>query len=330
MLPSKIDLITLRELPGVGERTVTRLVALVRRRGQSLRSVLAASPQRLEREFRLPAIAIDRLHRQGERHLERCRWIESELRRAGATLWSSGEVGFPERLRRNLRDPPPMLYALGSAAILRRPCAAILSSREIEDGTLAAIVAATRCAAGHGFAAAIGGMKSTHRLAALAARAAAGHRIVVLDRGLFASFGSDFRTDPFGCGPDKTALDRRTTLVLSSFRPEDHAAPDSGRRRDEIIAALGDFVFAASARPGGEVERICTHALSIGVPVVVWHDVLNPALRDAGATVVDAAALDATFRRFQALPRKEVPREDRPPHRQPRRRAARKPRSPVE
>lgn len=276
--------------------------------------------------LRPPAIA--RLCQQRQRHFQRCRWIGDELKRAGASLMSPGFSRFPHRLLRDLRDPPPMLFALGNRSILDRPCVAVLSSREIRDHTLAATVAVILAAREVGFTTAIGGMKSTHRLAAISTRASEVMRIVVLDRGLFAAFASDFRSDPFGCGGRRTPLDRRSTLVLSSFRPEDHAAPNSGRRRDELIAALGDVIFVGSARAGGVTERICLEALSRGKPVLVWHQDGNGALERAGAQPIDGAALAIALKRFQATGlERAVRRASRQPYPQLRPRRGRRRRS---
>src|SRR5262249_10189144 len=103
--------------------------------------------------------------------------------------------------------------------------------------------------------------------------------------------------DPFGFGPGRTRFDPRTTLVLSVFRPHDHATPRSGRRRDELIAALGDVIVALSARPGGEVERICLRALARGQCVLSWNGE-STSLRAAGAAPIDAHDLVYGLRRF--------------------------------
>lgn len=297
MLPSADDLIALRELPGVGERTVCRLIALLEQRGETVRGLLEASPARLVELYQMPDSAIRRLTGQREQHLARCRWIAEELRRAGARVLTANDAGYPATLTRSLRAPAPMLFTLGRRTILRAPCLAILSSRGIVDHTLQALVTVIRAARAAGASIAIGGMKSTHRLAAMTSRAVGARRIVVLDRGLFSAFGFDYRSDPFGCGDRRAILDRRSTLVLSTFRPEDHAAPDSARRRDQLIAALGHVVFATSARPGGEVERTCLAAIAAGKRVLVWGD-HNQTLIAAGAQEVDAARIDSGLSRF--------------------------------
>jgi hypothetical protein len=302
------DLLVLRELPGIGERTVVRTIERARRRGETLRAVLEASPATLSAIYGFPPSAIERLSQQRDRHLHRCHWILAELDRAGGRLLTEVSPNFPVRLQRSLRHPPPMLFALGNHRLLERPCIAMLSSREIVEQTVPAIVAVVRTAKDNGWVLATGGMKSTHRLAAISARAGAADRIVVLDRGLFATFASDFRSDPFGCGKRPARLDLHRTLILSSFRPEDHAAPSSGRRRDEIIAALGNVIFAASARPGGETERICEDALARRTPVWLWSASENGRLTSAGARRVDAASVSALVRQLSAPARKVAPR----------------------
>jgi len=295
--PSHEDLITLRELPGVGERTLCRLIALLEQRGETVRGMLEANPARLVELYQMPDSAIRRLTVQRDQHLARCRWIAEELRRAGARVVTATDAGFPPMLARSLKAPAPMLFTLGRLAILRAPCLAILSSRGVVDHTLQALVTTIRAARAAGVSIAIGGMKSTHRLAAMTSRAVGASRIVVLDRGLFAAFGYDYRSDPFGCGDRPAILDRGSTLVLSTFRPEDHAAPDSARRRDQLITALGHVVFATSARPGGEVEQTCLAALDGGKRVLVWGD-HNQTLIAAGAQKVDAARIESGLSQF--------------------------------
>lgn len=292
------ELIALRELPGVGERTLARLIALTEGRGEALHSVLDATPARMAAVYDLPAPAITRLCEQRQRHLARCYRLVEDLRTTGVRILRRGREDFPARLERELTPPPPLLFAFGNLSMLTLPCVAILASREIEDETVPATVSVLRKAREERLAVAIGGMKTHHRIAAISARAIGTERIVVLDRGLFAAFGADLTRDPFGCGNRPTRLDA-ATLVLSPHRPEDHAAPNNGRRRDEMIAAFGDLVFASSARPNGEVERICRAALQRGKPVYVWRGA-NAGLMAAGARALSPDSLAGGLRRLLA------------------------------
>lgn len=302
---SEEAILCLRELPGVGERTLSRIFAHVARRGEHLCGVISATPATLTTEYGLPAAAIRRLCEQRDLHLARCRRIADELRRAGVQMLTPARAPYPARLLGG-DHPPPLLFALGNTDIAKRPTVAILASREIAVDSVNALVAIARAAAATRMSVAVGGMKSTHRIAAIATRATGAQRIVVLDRGLCAAFGYDYDREPFGCGDRRAPLDRSRTLALSPFRPEDHAAPNSGRRRDQVIAGLGDVVFACRARPGGETERICLAALRRGRAVVLW-DGENRALLESGAVLAHRARLVEQLTRLLAPPTEPPP-----------------------
>jgi predicted Rossmann fold nucleotide-binding protein DprA/Smf involved in DNA uptake len=290
-------LVTLAELPRVGERRLSRLQALARRRGMALARILALPPAALAREYGLPAAARARLEDHRFWHAAHCRALIASLAACGARLCQPGDAHYPRRWLERADPAPPLAYAYGGPDLLARPAAALLASRTPDEQTVTATMRVARCAALEGFALVVGGMKSTHRIAAVTARAAGAPRLVVLDRGLFAAFGGPPAYDPFGFGPGRMRFDPSATLVLSMFRPHDHGTPRSGRRRDELIAALGDIVVALSARPGGEVERICLRALDRGQCVLTWQG-SSPSLVAAGAVPVDDADLRRGLTRF--------------------------------
>jgi hypothetical protein len=131
--------------------------------------------------------------------------------------------------------------------------------------------------------------------------------VIILDRGLFATFADANPYDAFGFGPCRSPLDTRSTLVLSPFRLNDHAVPRNGRRRDQLMAALADLVVAVSARPGGEIERICLQALDRGQSVLSWHGE-NRGIVAAGATPIDEEDLRAGLQQFLTRPMTYKPR----------------------
>lgn len=267
---TRLGLAALAELPRVGERRLATIQMRAVAAGMSLAEVAALEPCALVRRFGLPAAAAAHLEREGARHAARCRALLTALAASGVILCRPGDPGYPRRWTERLSQPPPFAYAHGAAALLRRPVLALLSSRTVDEAAIAGAARIAGRAAAGGFAVAVGGMKSTHRIAATMARAAGAPRLVVLDRGMLDAFGGRFDLDPFGFGPDRPSFDPRTTLALSVCRPRDHATPRSGRRRDELVAALGDLVVALHARPGGEVERICLDALARGRRVASW------------------------------------------------------------
>jgi predicted Rossmann fold nucleotide-binding protein DprA/Smf involved in DNA uptake len=292
-----LALVMLAELPRVGERRLLRVQARARSCGLPLARVIGLAPGALAHEYGLPAAALARLQRQRFWHTAHCRALVANLAGCGASLCQPGEPPYPRRWTERADPAPPLVYAHGAAELLAQPTAALLASRAPTEETVTATVRVAQRAALDGLALAVGGMKTTHRIAAATARAAGAPRLVVLDRGLFAAFGGPPQFDPFGLGPGRARFDPRSTLVLSIFRPHDHATPRNGRRRDELIAALGDIVVALSARPGGEVERICLRALTRGQCVLSWHG-NSPTLIAAGAAPLDEGDLVHGFGRF--------------------------------
>jgi hypothetical protein len=291
-----LALLTLAELPRVGERRVARICERARGGGTSLAEVLALPSAVLERDFGLPAAALTRLARARLWHAAHCRGILARLDACGGRLCAPADADYPQQWLARVA-PPPLAYAYGDDTLLGLPTVALLSSRALTEQVVMATMRVVRRAAADGCAVAVGGMKGTHRIAAMAVRASRARRLVVLDRGLFAAFARGLEFDPFGVAPGHARFDPGATLVLSSFRAHDHAVPRNGRRRDELIAALGDVVVALSARSGGEIERICLRALDRGQCVLIWQ-AQNDALLAAGAHPLDERELERGLRRF--------------------------------
>jgi len=251
-------------------------------------------PDRLAEICRLPARAMATLRAPGP-HLRRCRSLLDELRAAAVELLPRNSSAYPPGWRRYSNAAPFLAYARGDLRLLRRPCAAVLASREITEASVGAIVTVVQHAARVGMTVASGGMKSAHRIVTVTARAAGAPRIIVLDRGILAAFGGRVGLDAFGFGPARLPLEESSALVLSPFRANDHAAPANGYRRDELVAALGDVVIAASTRPGGNIERICLEALDRGQCVFNWLGE-NATLLAAGATPLVPETLEQHLR----------------------------------
>jgi predicted Rossmann fold nucleotide-binding protein DprA/Smf involved in DNA uptake len=287
------------ELPRVGEQTVRRLLELARDQRLELGDVLRFPAPLLASRCRLPAAAIERLTIDREPYTRHCQMLLARAHQIGADLCTLDDAEYPRPWLRHTLSPPPLVYVHGAAAALAAPAVALLSSREPSAPSVSATVRLIEGAAGEGFTLVAGGMKSTHRIAAATARASGALRVIVLDRGLLSTFPDGLPRDSFGFGPCRPALDTSRTLVLSPFRLYDHAVPRNGRRRDQLAAALGDLIVAVSARPGGEIERICLEALDRGRCVLSWHGE-NRGLVAAGAIAIDESDVRAGLRRFLA------------------------------
>lgn len=279
-------LLALAELPRVGDRRLHRIQQRARDWHLPLARIADLPPNALRDDLGLPAVAVERLALARAWHEARCDALAGALVAHGVELCPLGDPHYPVGWRSHGEPAPALAYLHGDPVLLRRPAVALLHSRIIDAGTVAAIVHLARAVAAAGAALAVGGMKTTHRLAAVTARALGGSRLVVLDRGLLAAFAGRLDRDPFGLGPSRLRFDPHLTLVLTPFRPDDHALPRSGARRDALIAALADLVIAVRARDGGELERLCLRALRRGQRVAVWQG-HNRRLLAAGATPLD-------------------------------------------
>jgi predicted Rossmann fold nucleotide-binding protein DprA/Smf involved in DNA uptake len=289
--------IMLSELPHVGERTAARVLELNRQRRHGMATFFRLPEAVLREDYRLHADTCRRLVAGRGDHESRCRWLADRFTGAGGAVRLRDEPTYPERLRERLDPAPAVVFLVGAPEILTTPTVAVLSSRDIDEHSVTASLTVVRAAAAHGFVLVSGGMKANHRIVAVAGRALALPRVIVLDRGVFSTFGASFDRDPFGLGPGRAALHTGRTLVLSPFRLLDPAAPRNGRRRDEMIAALADVVVAVHARVGGEIERVCFTALDRGQCVLSWQGE-NSGLVAAGATAVEEGDLKESLGRL--------------------------------
>lgn len=290
--------VMLSELPHVGDTAAARIMTRNRERGHTLATFFRLPEAIVRDDYQLHPAAIIRVCAERAAHESRCRWLLDQLVAAGGAAYLSTDAGYPACLRQRLTPAPMVLYSFGSQALLSAPTLAVLNSRTVTEHAVSASLAVVQAAAAQGFTLAGGGMKTGYRIAAVAGRAAAAPRAIVLDRGIFATFGAHMDRDPFGFGPGRRALDAERTLVLSPFRLMDHATPRNGQRRDALIAALADVIVAVHARAGGQIERVCLEALDRGQCVLSWYGE-NTGLVAAGATAIEETDL-STLARYAA------------------------------
>lgn len=293
----------LSELPHVGPTAAARIISTSRDRGHGLGAFFRLPAAVLRDDFELHAAAVERMTVQAAAHRQRCLWLQEQLERAGGYVWGLADVDYPARVRLRVVPPPVVLYACGTPEVLDRPTLAVLHSRTLTDHTVQATTTVAQRAADQGFAFVTGGMKSTYRIASVAARAAEAPRVIVLDRGLFATFGASFDRDAFGLAAGNTRLDLTRSLVVSPFRLMDHAVAHNGLRRDEVVAGLADVIVVVHARAGGQIERVCLAALDRGQTVLTWYGE-NAGLVAAGASPVQEADLLNLNRFIAADPRR--------------------------
>ena len=178
----------------------------------------------------------------------------------GATLLTLNDAGYPAALH-DLRDPPPLLFALGNLDLVSRPCVAVVGTRRATPygERVTTAVAGALAAAG---ATVVSGMArgidaASHR----AALARGGMTIAVLGTGVDVAYPVGHRA------LHATIVERG--LVLSEFPCGSRATPASFPRRNRIIAALARLTIVVEAGDRSGALITADHALDLGRDVAV-------------------------------------------------------------
>lgn len=279
--------------PGVGGKTLTRVLARNDVLGREPSRFLKLSVESLREEYRLSAKAAQTWVEQGKGLVERAMDLEARLDRFGVTLVTAADAHYPARLEQIDPDPPPVLFLHGNARLLETRTFAVLSSRNTapaglreierlaEEGVLAGEVLAT----GHD--------TPEYQASAVVPLRFGAPRILVLDRGLFAALGENLDQEPFRAARLwRYQFDPGTDLAVSSTPPDTPYSARGNRDRDALVAGLAlrlDFVAVAE---GGNMERLARRAIQAGRPARVSD--LSPGYREIAAVGAEIIPLRPT------------------------------------
>lgn len=207
--------------------------------------------------------------------------LERALLRAlpkGAKLAHASEEAYPSAFHA-LEDPPEAVAWMGDMGLAeRQSLIAIVGSRDAAPERRAAAAALASELAARGTVIVSGMAAGIDRAAHCGALSAAlrgdkkacGRTIAVLGTPLDVPYPSE--------NQDIWEKIRCTGLLLSEapqlagrrFSPEERAA--SLRRRNRLVAALGLGSLVMAARPGSSTLIEARRSLSLGHPVLIWHE----------------------------------------------------------
>lgn len=171
-----------------------------------------------------------------------------------ALTWRSSD--FPTRLRQ-LKSPPPVLWAIGDVTLLRQPAFGLCGSRKASERGLrwarqfGAVVAESGAVVVTGLA------RGVDTEATVGALETGGNVIAVLPQGFGRWTPSVFR-DPVRAG---------RMLVLSEFRPNAPWSVGQAMQRNITICCLGRAMFVIEAGTTGGTLDAGRAALRLGVPL---------------------------------------------------------------
>lgn len=274
--------------PGLGGKSVTRILTRNRLLDRAPEEFLGLSAEALREEYRLSAKSSEALATQGLRKVDEVKAEEAHLDGLGVRLLTAVDAGYPKLVEEMDPEPPGLLFLYGNMALLQARTFAVLSSRgalprdldRIEQLTEAAVLDAEILVTGHD--------RPEYQRSAIVPLRYGAPRILCLDRGLFKVLGENLRDEAFRAARLwRYEFDPLTDLVVSPFRPKADFIGINNQVRDRLVGCLArrlDFVHIAE---GGNMHKIAEMALRAGRPVRVCDTALGyRRLKDRGAGII--------------------------------------------
>ncbi|MBN9501301.1 MAG: hypothetical protein BGO01_05355 [Armatimonadetes bacterium 55-13] len=271
--------------PGVGGKSVTRILVRNRLLGREPEEFLRLSPEALREEYRLTAKASEAISQQD---LEGTQRLEERLNALGVTLVTAADIHYPERIEIMDPEPPGLLFIYGNTKLLEAKTFCVLSSRKsfpadldqieqiAEEGVLSGKILVT----GHD--------TPEYQRSAIVPLRWGSPRILCLDRGLFKVLGEDLKDEAFRAARLwRYQFDPQTDLVISPFRPEADFVGVNNQLRDRLVACLSTELNFVRVEEGGNMEKLALMALRASRRVSVSDRTINyRRLRELGAEIL--------------------------------------------
>lgn len=256
--------------PGIGGKTITRILArnglLSRTPGQ----FLSLSSEALREEYRLPIKVAERLKAQTNKAIEEAVNLESRLDGLGVSLVTVADAHYPSLVEGMDPDPPGALFLYGNQRLLEARTFTVLSSRGATPAELDQMERWTEFGVLQGEVVVSGHDRPEYQRTALVPLRWGAPRILCLDRGLFPVLGEDLKNEAFRAARLwRYEFDPKTDLVVSPFKPDAGFHGINNQVRDRLVACLARRLDFIHMTDGGNMERIAKLAIKAGRPVRV-------------------------------------------------------------
>ena len=244
--------LALAQVPGIGAARLRTLVAAFQSAGAALHAphgAIAALPG----FSRAAATAI----RAGSARAGHA--ILDQLDRCGAAVLLPDEPAFPPLLA-EIPDPPALLYVWGDVALLARPAAAIVGSRDHSPYGADAARLLAASVAGAGVVVVSGMARGIDAVAHAAALDAGGSSVGILGNG----FGVIYPA------ANRTLYQRMTTAgcLVTELPPGERPHAGAFPRRNRLISGLAGVTVVVEAAPGSGALITADCALDQGRAVL--------------------------------------------------------------
>ncbi|HEY0867030.1 MAG TPA: hypothetical protein VGE01_06625 [Fimbriimonas sp.] len=287
-LSSRSFALLLAMTPGVGGRSVTRIIARNELLARSSEEFLGLSSEALREEYRLGARAVAELAQIDSHRIDQLLQLESRLQGLGVSLVTSADIHYPALIEEMDPDPPGVLFLYGNTRLIESRTFCVLASRNTMPADLELIEELTEGGVLGGEVLVSGHDRPEYQRSAVVPLRWGAPRILCLDRGLFKVLGEDLKDEAFRAARLwRYQFDPSTDLVVSPFRPHSDFIGVNNRVRDRLIACLSCRLDFVNVAPSGNMEKIMRLAIQAGRPVRISDRILGyREYLEAGAQVI--------------------------------------------
>lgn len=262
--------------PGIGGRSVTRIVSRNNLLDRSPEEFLALSEEAYREEYRLTAKAVANLTLHRGNHQAAICDLETRLDGLGVSLVTAADAHYPSLVESMDPDPPGVLFLYGNTRLLEGRTFCVLSSRNARPADLDQLEKLTEEGVLQSEVLVTGHDRPEYQRTAVVPLRWGSPRILCLDRGLFNVLGPDLKSEAFRAARLwRYEFDPTTDLVISPFRPEADFIGVNNRVRDRLVACLSRRLDFVHVSPGGNMEALIRMAVKAGRPLRVSDRILN-------------------------------------------------------
>lgn len=293
MVYSSITLLRLHQVPGIGQRTLHRILDWAGDSDQRLETLFELPPKEISRLFRLkPELAVALRNSS----IERAEALAQELYHNGFFLITQNDSEYPIQLQRQLGDKAPaLLYVRGITDYLGKPGIAFSGSRRSSEQGMNHTATLARQAVEQGLTVISGHALGVDLVAHRTALEERGITILVIPQGALT-----FRLQPelrtlYESSP-------RNIVVVSGFPPHMPWSAQNAMIRNQLIFGLARALFIIEAGETGGTFAAGQSALRFGVPTYAL-DYPDPPPSAAG----NGELLKQGVRGISVVPAPELP-----------------------
>lgn len=261
-LPRRTFALHLAMTPGIGGRTVTRVLARNELVGRSSEEFFRLSPEAWKEEYRLTARSS---HSLAKAKISETKKLEEQLSGLGVSLVTAADAHYPTLVEEFDPDPPGVLFFYGNTRLLDAKTFCVLSSRNSRPAELELIEKLTEEGVLNSEVLVTGHDRPEYQRSAVVPLRWGAPRILVLDRGLFKVLGDDLKNEAFRAARLwRYQFDPSTDMVVSAFRPHADFIGVNNQVRDRLVASLSRRLDFVIVNQGGNMDKLARLAIKCG------------------------------------------------------------------